>query len=260
MKKPQKKAHKKRIWVVGASQGIGLALTKQWLEAGHRVIASARQAEQSEALLILKKKYPDQLECLNLNVSDPKDCTLKVELAWAFFNGIDIWFYNVGAYQHMPSEEWSWESFLAMNQANYLGVVALMLPLHHRFQQQGGGRWVWNASLAAYFGLPYGGGYSAPKAALVNLAESLQPELKQQGIHLQIINHGFVRTRLTAKNPFEMPGLLEPEQAARLIVDGIDTAKGFEIRFPFKLRIALSLLKCLPYSWSLALTKKTLRK
>ena len=134
-----------------------------------------------------------------------------------------------------------------------------MLPLQQRFQQQGHGRWIWNASLAAYFGLPYGGAYSAPKAALVNLAEALQPELAEQNICLQIINHGFVRTRLTEKNTFAMPNLLEPQQAAQQIVQAIARSTGFEIRFPWRLRLVLSLLKIMPYAVSLALTRKTLR-
>ena len=136
--------------------------------------------------------------------------------------------------------------------------VALLLPLQI-FKAQGHGRWVWNASLASYFGLPYGGGYSAPKAALVNLAEALQPELAVQNIDLHIINHGFVRTRLTEKNEFTMPGLLEPVEAAQQIAHALDRSTAFEIRFPWRLRIVLSLLRWIPYSWSLALTRKMLR-
>lgn len=248
-----------RIWLVGASQGIGLELTKIWLNQGNKVIASARQAESSPELAELSASYPEQLHCLNLDVANAKDCSSKADQAWSLFGGLDLWFYNVGAYQPMTSEQWDLASFERMNQANYMGAVNLMLPLWPYFKQQGHGRWVWNASLASYFGLPYGGGYSAPKAALVNLAESLQPELAQQGVKLQLINHGFVRTRLTAKNTFEMPGLVEPEQAANWIAQGIEKNSGFEIRFPFKLRAMLSLLKCLPYSWSLALTRKMLR-
>ena len=146
-----------------------------------------------------------------------------------------------------------------MNHSNYLGAVTLMVPLQQRFAQQGHGRWIWNASLASYFGLPYGGGYSAPKAALVNLAQALQPELAAQNIQLQIINHGFVRTRLTEKNEFSMPGLLEPEQAAAQIAQAVAKSRRFEIRFPWKLRIILSLFRWMPYAWSLALTRKMLR-
>lgn len=248
-----------RIWLIGASQGIGLALTKIWLKQGHRVIASARNAEQSVELDDLKQHYAEQLQCLNVDVSDAQHCAQQAEHAWLMFNGLDIWFYNAGAYQPMTTEEWDLSAFVQMNHSNYLGVVALMLPLQQRFQQQGQGRWIWNASLASYFGLPYGGGYSAPKAALVNLAQALHPELAEQHIQLQIINHGFVRTRLTEKNNFAMPGLLEPEQAAAQIAQGIEHSKRFEIRFPWRLRIILSLLKYMPYSWSLALTRKMLR-
>lgn len=255
----KKNIKQQRIWLVGASQGIGLELVKIWLEQGHKVIASARQAEQSEDLAQLQQRYGAQLQCLNVDVSKEQACAAQALQAWALFDGLDLWFYNVGAYQPMTCEEWDWSAFMQMNQSNYLGVVALMLPLHKLFKTQGHGRWVWNASLASYFGLPYGGGYSAPKAALVNLAQALQPELAAQQIDLQIINHGFVRTRLTEKNEFAMPGLLEPEQAAAQIAQALDRSKTFEIRFPFRLRIILSLFKYMPYSWSLALTRKMLR-
>ena len=248
-----------RIWLIGASQGIGLELTKIWLKQGHRVIASARNAEQSVDLAELKQHYAEQLQCLNVDVSDAQNCARQAQHAWSIFNGLDIWFYNVGAYQPMATDEWDLPAFVQMNHSNYLGVVALMLPLQKHFQQQGHGHWIWNASLASYFGLPYGGGYSAPKAALVNLAQALQPELAEQKIKLQIINHGFVRTRLTEKNDFPMPGLLEPELAAEQIAHAMQSNNSFEIRFPWRLRIILSLLKYMPYSWSLALTRKMLR-
>lgn len=255
----KKNIKQQRIWLVGASHGIGFALVKIWLEQGHQVIASARQAEQSADLAQLQQRYPAQLQCINVDVSDAQACAVQAQQAWALFDGLDLWFYNVGAYQPMTCEEWDWSAFMQMNHSNYLGVVALMLPLHQLFKAQGHGRWVWNASLASYFGLPYGGGYSAPKAALVNLAQALQPELAAQQINLQIINHGFVRTRLTEKNQFAMPGLLEPEQAAAQIAQALERSTAFEIRFPFRLRIILSLLKFMPYAWSLALTAKMLR-
>lgn len=223
------------------------------------MIASARQAEQSADLAQLQQRYPAQLQCLNVDVSDAQACAVQAQQAWALFDGLDLWFYNVGAYQPMTCEQWDWSAFMQMNHSNYLGVVALMLPLQKLFKAQGHGRWVWNASLASYFGLPYGGGYSAPKAALVNLAQALQPELAAQQINLQIINHGFVRTRLTEKNQFAMPGLLEPEQAAAQIAQALERSTAFEIRFPLRLRIILSLLKWMPYTWSLALTAKMLR-
>ncbi len=254
-----KKNISQRIWLVGASQGIGLELVKIWLGQGHRVIASARHAESSVDLVMLKQRYGEQLQCLNIDVADAQGCATQAEQAWSIFDGLDIWFYNVGTYHPMTSAQWNLSDFLKMNQTNYLGVIALILPLQQHFNKQGHGRWIWNASLASYFGLPYGGGYSAPKAALVNLAQALQPELAEQNIQLQIINHGFVRTRLTEKNAFAMPGLLEPEQAAQQIAKALDHSTAFEICFPWHLRMVLSLLRFIPYSWSLALTRKMLR-
>ncbi len=110
--------------------------------------------------------------------------------------------------------------------------------------------------MSSYFGLPQGGGYSAPKAALVNLAQALHPELDLLNIKLQIINHGFVKTRLTDKNSFEMPQLMTPLFTAEKILEGIEKSNSFEIRFPFILSLFLRTLRFLPYKVSLALTKK----
>lgn len=249
----------KKVWLVGASQGIGLGLLKSWLADGVQVVASARNTQNSPELVSLLATYPKQLILLDLDVAADESFEAVVAQAWSAFDGLDAWFYNVGAYFPMSSHDWDMNAFMQMNQANYLGAVKLMLPLRDYFMAQGHGRWVWNASVAGYFGLPYGGGYSAPKAALINLAESLAPELAEAGIRLQIINHGFVKTRLTAKNDFAMPGLLEPEQAAEAINQGLVKNSGFEIRFPRGLVSFLSLLKCLPYRISLSMTQRMLK-
>ena len=247
------------IWIVGASSGIGLELTKRWLRDGHEVIASSRNATASEALKELQFYYPHHLILIDVDTSSSIPMDSVVEQAWSAFGGIDRWFYNAGAYEVMRFEAWDIKSFEQMNATNYMGAVRLMIPLSQRFATHGGGEWVWNASLSSYFGLPYGGAYSAPKAALLNLAESLQPELKTKGITLRIINHGFVKTRLTSKNSFDMPQLMEPQYAAQEIANALDSNPGFEIRFPKALSRFLSLLRLLPYSLSLKLTSKTLR-
>lgn len=248
-----------RIWIVGGSSGIGLELVKIWLERGYRVVAGSRTAESSSALETLQQDYPDHLSRLNLDVSQTDDMSERVRQAWETYEGLDLWFYNAGTYRHMPSERWEPEAFEQMTQTNYLGAVRLMTHLLPYFEAQGHGRWVWNASLSSYFGLPYGGGYSAPKAALMNLAESLQPELMRHNIRLQTINHGFVKTRLTAKNDFDMPELMEPEAAAQQIINSLENSERFEIHFPPKLSLFLRLLRWLPYRLSLAITRKMLR-
>lgn len=247
-----------KVWLVGGSAGIGLCLAEKLLQNGHELVVSSRSAESTDALINLQKNYHHQLHLLNLDVVDNESVTKAAHQAISLLKQIDLFFYNAGAYTPMQLEEWDLQQFEQINQINYLGAVRLMIALKNHFVEQGGGRWIWNVSLAADFGLPYGGAYSAPKAALLNLAESLQPELAQHNIQLQIINHGFVKTRLTAKNDFAMLGLMEPEQAADRIVKMIQT-KRFETRFPWNLALILSLLKRLPKAWSLGITKKMLK-
>ncbi len=251
---------KKRIWIIGGSSGIGLELVKQWLQEGFLVITSARNASSTKELLALKKIYEKQLQIVDIDVTSTESVKKAVPQAWKRFEGIDVWFYNAAVYEVMSTEEWNVEHFEAMMQINYMGAVRVMNDLLPYFEKEGEGRWIWNASLSSYFGLPLGGGYSAPKAALVNLAEALQPELMAKGIELQIINHGFVKTRLTHKNTFEMPELMSPEEAAEKIVESTQNAYRFEIHFPFKLSTFLQSLRLMPYRISLALTKKMLPK
>lgn len=251
---------KQRIWIVGGSSGIGLELVKKWLQEGTYVITSARKASTTKELLALKEIYEQQLQIVDMDVTSIESVKKAVPQAWKRFEGIDVWFYNAAVYEVMSTEEWKVEHFEGMMQVNYMGAVRVMTELLPYFEKEGEGRWIWNASLSSYFGLPLGGGYSAPKAALLNLAESLQPELSFKGIQLQVINHGFVKTRLTQKNSFEMPELMTPEEAAENIIKGTNNSNRFEIHFPFKLSTFLQTLRLMPYRISLALTKKMLPK
>jgi short-subunit dehydrogenase len=249
---------KKRILIIGGSSGIGLELVNLCLDNNYLVIASSRNATRTEALIEQKNKFPKELELIDIDVSSKSIIKEKVKEAWNCFNGIDIWFYNAGAYDVMNIDSWDSEKFEQMNEINYLGVVRLMNELIPYFKKSNKGHWVWNSSLSSYFGLPNAGAYSAPKAALVNLAQSIQPELNSLNIKLQIVNHGFVKTRLTDKNTFEMPQLMEADFTAKKILEGIENSDSFEIRFPFILSLVLRIINLLPYSLSLALTKRSI--
>jgi short-subunit dehydrogenase len=113
-------------------------------------------------------------------------------------------------------------------------------------------------SLASYFGLPYSGGYGPSKAALASLAESLQPELEAHGIQLQWINHGFVKSRLTDLNPFDMPQLMEADEAAAQILKGM-ASDSPEVHFPWRLAKGLRFLRLLPIGLALKLTRRLVK-
>ncbi|MDD2790515.1 MAG: SDR family NAD(P)-dependent oxidoreductase [Sulfurimonas sp.] len=246
------------VWLIGASNGIGLELAKIYLEKKYRVIVSARDTAHSVALSVLKAEYETTLHLIDMDVSQTRSVLTQTQQVWNTYGGLDMCIYNAGVYESMKIEQWNLEHFEAMNQVNYMGAVRVLTQLTPLFEKQKKGHIAFNISISSYFGLPYGGGYSAPKAALLNLCESIQPELAAKKIKLQVINHGFVKTRLTAKNAFEMPQLLEPEEAARKIYEGVTHSKAFEIKFPWALTRFLHFLRIVPYSLAFSLTKKAL--
>jgi short-subunit dehydrogenase len=250
----------KKVWIIGSSSGIGFELVKLWLQNNYLVIASSRDAVNSCELLKLKSIYTEQLELLNIDVLDNKSVIENVDKVFNIFNDLDICFFNAGVYESMNIEQWNISNFESMINTNYLGAVRILKPLvGYLEKQKKESRVILNASLSSYFGLPYGGAYSASKAALLNLAQSIQPELSKKNINLQIINHGFVKTRLTSKNDFDMPQLISPDIAAKKIFEQVNKPYRFEIAFPFILSKILRLISLLPYKFSFFITKKFLK-
>lgn len=248
----------KTIWIIGASSGIGYELTKLYLKNDYQVIASSRQVRQSEDLQSLSLAYATTLSLVDVDVSELQSIKSAAQKASKAYGKIDICFYNAGVYESMKVDSWEIEKFESMNQINYMGAVRVVNVLVPFFKHYTHGHFVFNLSISSYFGLPYGGGYSAPKAALLNFCESIQPELELDNIAVSVINHGFVKTRLTAKNDFVMPQLLEPCEAAKKIYDALEGPYRFEIKFPFLLSTFLYFLKIIPYKFAFYFTKKTL--
>ncbi|MDN5569299.1 MAG: SDR family NAD(P)-dependent oxidoreductase, partial [Paracoccus sp. (in: a-proteobacteria)] len=108
-----------------------------------------------------------------------------------------------------------------------------------------------------YVGLPQGQIYSASKAGVINLAESLRAE--RTDLDIRLICPGFVETRLTEMNDFKMPAIIKPEAAAQAIIKGLD-GSAFEIHFPHRLTRSLKLIRALPYALSMRLTRRLSRE
>jgi len=231
----------RQAWIVGASRGMGRAVAERLAGEGWDLWLSARSSKSLE-----------EVATVTGGKSIPMDATQRPRVQEA----VDTVFasaqpqliiMNVGDYQPMPAEAFDVAVFERLYQINFLATVYLLDALIPRMRGAGG-QILLNVSASAYRGLPLGAPYSAPKAAILNMAEALRPELKREGISLRVINPGFVRSRLTDKNPFPMPFLLQPEAAAHRIVAQLD-ASGFEIAFPRRLIWPLKLLRCLPYRW-----------
>ena len=110
--------------------------------------------------------------------------------------------------------------------------------------------------MVGFRGLPRGSAYTMTKAALINLAESLNFDLKKIGIRVSLINPGFIKTPLTDKNTFPMPFLKSPEYAAEKIYNGLIKSKKFEIIFPYSWFIIMKTLRILPYRIYFYIVKK----
>lgn len=249
----------KIVWIVGASSGIGYELAKVFLQNKHKVIVSSRTATNSTNLQNLSNSYDQNVNLVDVDVSDTLSVQNAAAKAYEAYGKIDLCFYNAGVYESMEVEGWKIGSFEQMAQINYLGAVRVTDALSSYFIKQGFGSFCFNASISSYFGLPYGSAYSAPKAALLNFCESIKPEMQTHNIEVRVVNHGFVKTRLTDKNDFEMPQLLEPQEAANIIYNRLENSNKFEIRFPFALGAFLYLLKVLPYKLSFYFTSKALK-
>ncbi|OHX12576.1 SDR family NAD(P)-dependent oxidoreductase [Chromobacterium sphagni] len=244
----------RRVWVVGSSSGIGAALAEQLLQAGAEVILSSRSIEP---LRRLANHYP-RARVEPLDVSQPP----AWNAAWLSLlrqdKLPDLVVFCAADYR--PEHIWQVESALADRTlaVNLAGVYYGLETILPHMLAQGRGGIALIASVAGYVGLPGAAVYGPSKAALINLAELLYAELNPRGLAVYLINPGFVKTALTARNHFAMPALLTPPQAAGHIRRGLERGR-FEIHFPYRFTLWLKLLRMLPYRLRLPLLKRLAR-
>jgi NADP-dependent 3-hydroxy acid dehydrogenase YdfG len=214
----------KRYWLVGASEGLGREVAFALSRAGAEVIVSARSAERLNALVA---ELPGKATALPLDVSD----RAAVEAAAAGIGPLDGMVYLAGVYWPMKSTEWDNEKAEAMADINYLGASRCVGAVIGPMVARGSGHIVLTGSLSGFRGLPGAIGYGASKAAVMYLAESMYADLRNTGVQVQLINPGFIKTRLTDKNDFSMPFIMEPEAAARAFFEHMNTER-FKNSFP----------------------------
>lgn len=240
----------KRVWIVGASEGIGAALARDYAGQGARLVLSARNGDRLAALA----EEIGGAEVVALDSADPLSLQAAAE-SIAAGGPLDVAISMAALYDPGRALEIDLETAARIVTVNLTGSLMFARTAAPLLRE--GGQLVLTGSVAGYIGLPQGQIYSATKAGVQNLAESLRAELAPR-LDVRLVSPGFVATRLTARNDFTMPGLLQPDQAARRIIDGLGTAR-FEIAFPRRLVWPLKLLRALPYGLSLALTRRLTR-
>lgn len=245
------------VWLVGASTGIGRALALRLAAAGWCVAVTSRSRDKLE-VLAAESSGPGRIQVFPGDVTDDAGLKVLVEDIEAQLGAVDMAILNQGDYEPMGLEAFDPALFRRIVEINYLGVVNGLAAIMPPMIQRGRGRILVTASLAGYRGLPRAAPYSASKAAVINLAESLQPELAQKGVSLRLINPGFVKTPMTDKNQFKMPFLIETDAAVDAIMKGLDR-KGFEISFPRPFAIIMKTLRLLPYGLFLWFTRRMVK-
>ncbi|MBX3446159.1 MAG: SDR family NAD(P)-dependent oxidoreductase [Parvibaculaceae bacterium] len=244
------------VWITGASSGIGRALALRMAREGWRVAASARRAEELEKL---RQEAAGEIAVYPLDTTSPEDVKNAVAKIEREMGPIATAVLCAGTYEPVLARELTAEKARPVFELNFMGTVNCLEELIAPMRARKAGRIAVVASLAGYFGLPTSAIYGGSKAALINMAEALRPDLALDGITLQIVNPGFVKTPLTDKNEFPMPFLMEVDDAVDAFYRGLQSDR-FEITFPRRFSLILRLLQMLPYRMSLALTAKSLPK
>lgn len=244
----------KRVWLIGASSGIGAALARALIGLGARVAATARN-EKALGELVAGHKGALAIAADVTDADSLKAAHARLARGW---HGLDAAIYLAGLYKPQRAWELTVADARAHVEANLMGVYHFLPLVIPGFLRQGSGAIGIVSSVAGYRGLPQSLAYGPTKAALINLAEALYLDLAPKNVGVYVINPGFVETPMTAQNTFPMPAIVTPEVAADEILKGF-AAGEFEITFPKRFTRMLQALRLLPYAAYFPAVKRTTR-
>jgi len=242
----------KKIWITGASSGIGKALAIKFAKENWKVAASARREYLLQELSEKESNIlPFSLDVSNLtNVQDTfKDILKEV-------GNIDLCIFGAAIYDPNYEKEINEKKIREIMEINFFGVINCIKTVEQYFKAKKNGHVSIISSVAGYRGLPKSEGYGASKAALNNLVESLYLDFQKYNVKISLISPGFIKTPMTDKNKFKMPFIRSAEFAANKIYKGIVHKKSFEIAFPIELVSILKIFRILPYRIYFFLIKK----
>ena len=231
-----------RVFITGASSGIGRALASRYAARG-AVLGLVARREQ--ALRDLAASLPGDHHCYPLDV---RDRNALHAAARDFLSGgpVDLVIANAGISTGTLTEELEdFDAFRAVLDTNLVAMVATFEPFIAAMKQAGKGQLAGIASVAGIRGLPGAGAYSASKAAVIVYCESLRNELSPYGIRVSTIAPGYIRTPMTARNPYPMPFLMDVDTFAEKAADALDRGVRYTV-IPWQMGIVAKLLRLLP--------------
>ena len=239
-----------KIWIIGASSGIGRALAFELASRGATLALSGRSESK---LHTLNNELGGKHHVFSLDVRDVDGFQETAQSIQKIFSRLDRVIFMAAVYEPERLEQMDIKAAHQMVDINLKGALNAIYAVLPVFQSQINGQLVLCGSVAGYRGLPNGQPYCATKAAIISLAETLYIENPE--LDIKVINPGFVRTPLTDKNDFKMPMMIEPQQAAIAIAKGLKSRKS-EIHFPKKFTYIMKFIKLLPAFLYLRLVRR----
>lgn len=234
----------KRYWLVGASDGLGKAMAELLSRAGCEVILSARSEDKLNAVA---EGLPGRSQVVPVDVSD----SASVEAAAQAVGEIDGVVFLAGLATLFKTQEWDTEKTEQMLDVNLIGAARVVGRVIKPMVDRNAGHIVLIGSLSGYRGLPGAIGYSASKAGLMSLAESIHGDLKDTDICVQLANPGYIDTQMQTENPHAKPFMMTPEKAAQEVFDHMNT-DSFHKAFPWGFGLLFRLSRFMPtglYEW-----------
>ncbi len=230
-----------KIWIIGASSGIGESLAKLLASECANIILSARSEDKLKAL---KNELGEKHDVIPFDISDFAQTKTAIKTAKQSHEKIDRIICLAGIYEPSAIKDMRDENIEKIISVNLTGIMHFAKNAYEMVCNQNNAQIALCASVAGYVGLPNAQPYAASKAGLINFIQSLKMEARDN-IDIKMINPGFVKTPLTDKNSFNMPFIIEPEEAAQQIAKGLKS-RSFDINFPKKLTLTLRLISILP--------------
>lgn len=222
----------KRYWLVGASEGLGRAVAHRMSRAGVDLVVSARSEDRLQTLVAA---LPGRASYVPVDISDAR----SVDEAADEVGEVDGFVFLAGVYWPQSAQSWDAGQVEAMFDINLTGAARCLGRVVPAFVARNRGHIVLTGSLSGFRGLPGAVGYAASKAGVMSLAETLHADLRGTGVEVQCVNPGFIRTRLTDRNDFRMPFIMDPDSAAAAYFEHMTTdrfAKSYPIPFSWLFR------------------------
>ncbi|MFT6161230.1 MAG: short-subunit dehydrogenase [Myxococcota bacterium] len=233
------------VIITGASSGLGAGLAREFASRGYAVGVLARREPELKGVVKSIEKLGGKAAYRVGDVTDKDGLASAIASLETELGTCDLLIANAGGGEPMPVSAFNPDLISRMMRVNYDGTVNAIAAVLPAMMARGSGHIAATSSLASYRGLAPGGPYSAAKAAVSTLMESLSVELRPQGIAVTTIHPGFVRTPGTADNAHPMPFLMDLDDACRTMANGLAQRRR-EVNFPWTTASLMRAVRQLP--------------